>query len=229
MKMFSSKKYKGVYHTVLKDGDLTYYIYYRDENGKQRKAKIGRKSEMITEHYCNRIRLNTITAIRNGELPPNVQIRKKHKIITLNSIADYYFEHTNNKSTNKWLNKYNNRIRTIIGDKDVESIGIKEMEKLQKSMVDDNLAPSTINCYMDIVSAVCNYGIQNDIYKGKNPTKLIKKLKVDNQRERFLSKNEVEALLECVESNPTVHLFTKLALSVGGRFQIYSQYQKKRH
>ncbi len=227
MTMIRSKKYSGVYHTILKNGDLSYYIYYRDANGKQRKAKIGRKSEGITEHYCNRERLNTITAIRNGELPPNISIRKKHKVITLNSLADYYFEHTNNKSTNKWLNKYNSRIRSVIGDKDIESIGLKEMEKLQQSMIDENLAPSTINCYMDIVSAVCNYGLQNDIYKGKNPTKLIKKLKVDNQRERFLSKDEVEALLECVKSNPTIHLFTKLALSVGGRFQTILNIRKR--
>ena len=227
MKMISSKKHKGVYHNVLRDGDYTYYIYYRDANGKQRKDKVGKKSEGFTEEYCNRIRLNTITAIKNGELPPNVQIRKKHKIISLNSVADFYFDHTENKSTQRWKNKYDLRIRNHIGDTDIELIGIKDMEKLQQSLVNAELAPSTINCYMDIVSAICNYGLKNDIYKGKNPTKLIKKLRVDNVREKFLTLNEVADLLECVKDNSILYLFTKLSLSTGGRFQTILNIKKR--
>jgi integrase len=227
MKMMSSKKFKGVYHTVLKDGDLSYYIYYRDANGKQRKHKIGKKSEGINESYCHQMRIQTINSLKNGELPPYAQIRKKYKIITLNSVADYYFDHQNNKSTHKWQSKYDFHIRKLIGDKDIELIGIKEMELLQKKLIDKNLAPSTINCYFDIVSAVCNYGLQKDIYKGKNPTKLIKKLKVDNVRERFLSISEVADLLNNVQLNPTLYLFTKLALSVGGRLQTILNIKKR--
>ena len=67
MKFISSKKFKGVYHTELKDGDLSYYIYYRDNDGKQRKHKIGKKSEGINESYCHRIRTNTINNLKNGK------------------------------------------------------------------------------------------------------------------------------------------------------------------
>ncbi|WP_319577451.1 site-specific integrase [uncultured Desulfobacter sp.] len=227
MEMIKSKKFPGVYHTVLKNGDLSYYIYYRDPYGKQHKVKIGKKSEYIDEAYCNRIRLNTIVALKNGELPPNIQIRKKHKIISLNSVADFYFTNVKNKSTHKWQNKYNLRIRDSIGEKDIELIGSKEMLSLQQSMIDDNLAPSTINCYMDIVSAVCNYALKTDMYKGMNPTKLIKKLKVDNNRQKFLSQNEINDLLECVKSEPTLYLFTKLSLSTGGRFQSILSIKKR--
>jgi len=227
MKMMSSKKFKGVYHTVLKDGDFSYYIYYRDANGKQRKHKIGKKSEGINESYCHQMRIQTINSLKNGELPPYAQIRKKYKTITLNSVADYYFDHQQNKSTKKWINKYALHIRNLIGDNDIELIGIKEMELLQKTLIDKNLAPSTINCYFDIVSAVCNYGLQKDIYNGKNPTKLIKKLKVDNKRERFLSLSEVANLLECVTSDFILLLFTKLSLSTGGRFQTILNIKKR--
>ena len=49
MKLIASKKYKAVYYTELKGGDLTYYIYYRDANRKQQRQKVGKKSEGITE------------------------------------------------------------------------------------------------------------------------------------------------------------------------------------
>lgn len=101
-----TKKFKGVCHNVLKDGDLSYYIYYRDANGKQRKDKIGKKSEGFDEPYCNRIRLNTIAAIKNGELPPNIQIRKKHKVITLNSVADFYFDTRLIYWTYRWPSRF---------------------------------------------------------------------------------------------------------------------------
>ena len=96
MKMVSSKKYNGVYHTVLGDGDVTYYIYYRDEKGRQRKDKVGRRSEGMTEDECNRIRLNTIASVKNGEPSTYTPLQKKNGVATLNDLADFYFE---NQST----------------------------------------------------------------------------------------------------------------------------------
>jgi integrase len=227
MNLIKSKKFVGVYHNKLKDGDISYYIQYRDPNGKPHKTKIGKKSEYINESYCHQIRTQTINSLKNGELPPYVQIRKKHKAITLNGLADYYFDHIKNRSSHKWLNKYNKWIRNTIGDKDIDLIGFKEMDLLQRMLIDADLAPSTINDYFCIVSTICNYGLKYDIYKGKNPTKLIKKLKVDNKRERFLSKSEIADLLENVKSDPTLLLFTKLSLSTGGRIGTVLNIKKK--
>jgi integrase len=226
MKLLSSKRYNGVYHTALNDGDVTYYIYYRDENGKQRKTKVGRKSEGYTEDRCYQIRMETIAALKNGDLPPNVAIRKKHKVITLNSVAEFYFGQQTTAS-GKWPKRYESRIKEKIGDIDIEQIGVKELEGLRQSLTEAELAPSTINCYIDIVAAIYNYALRNGIYKGRNPTKLIKKLRVDNVREKFLDNKEVAALLAYVEPHPTLYLFTKLALSTGGRFQTILDIKKR--
>jgi len=217
MKLIKSKKFVGVYHYEKQNKDVTYYITYRDTNGKQYKQKIGEKSKGITENYCNQLRNQTINKLKLGELPPSVILRMKHKIITLNSVSEYYFKHHTSKSKRKWIGKYDLHIRDVIGSKDIELLKKEDMELLEKSLIDKKLSNSTINNYFDIVSAVCNYGLDNDIYKGKNPTKFRKKLKVDNIRERFLSKSEVYDLLESVKSNFILHLFVKLSLSTGGR------------
>ncbi|MCX6076469.1 MAG: site-specific integrase [Campylobacterales bacterium] len=227
MNLVKSKKFIGVYSYERKDKDISYYITYRDTNGKQFKQKIGEKSKGINENYCNQLRNQTINQLKLGELPPNVILRMKHKVVTLNSISDYYFKHHISKSKHKWENKYNLHIRDLIGKKDVELLDITDMELLQQSMIDKNLSNSTINNYFDIVSSICNFGLSKDIYKGKNPTKLIKKQKVDNIRERFLSKSEVSDLIECVKSNFTLHLFTKLSLSTGGRFSTILNIKKR--
>ncbi len=227
MKMVSSKKYNGVYHTVLGDGDVTYYIYYRDENGKQRKDKVGRKSEGMTEDECNRIRLNVIAATKVGEPSPYTPLRKKNNVITLNSLADFYFENQTTANSKNWKSRYERRIRGDIGEKDADRIGGKELDEFRQKLIEEKLSNSTINCYIDIIAAVFNYAIRLDAYKGKNPTKTLKKLRVDNIREKFLNNKEIAELLNRVEADPLLYLFTKLALSTGGRLQTILDIRKR--
>jgi len=217
MKLIKSKKYIGVYHYQKKNKDISYYITYRDTNGKQYKQKIGDKSKGITESYCFQIRNQTLNSLRLGELPPNVILRMKHKTVTLNDVSEFYFNHHISKSKKKWIGKYNLHIKNVIGDKDIELLDGDDMSKLEQTLIDKNLSNSTINNYFDIVSAICNYGLENDLYKGKNPTKFRKKLKVDNRRERFLTLSEIEDLLESVKSDYILYMFVKLSLSTGGR------------
>ena len=219
MKMVSSKKYSGVYHTVLGDGDITYYIYYRDEKGQQRKDRVGRKSEGITEDECNRLRLNAIATAKGGGPPSYVPLRKKNNTVTLNSLADFYFENQSTANSNNWKSRYERRIRNGIGEDDVERIDGKKLEGFRQKLIEEKLSPSTTNCYIDIIAAIFNYAIRLDVHKGRNPTKTIRKLRVDNIREKFLNNNEITVLLKRVEPNPLLYLFTKLALSTGGRLQ----------
>ena len=218
MKIHKSKRFRGVYHIELQNGDLSYYITYKAD-GKLIKQKIGLKGEGVNENVCNRIRTETIANLRIGAPTPTPIIKRKRSNVTLNDLADYYFERQSNKSTHKWLGKYNLRIRNQIGKNDVALIDTKTLESFRQSLIKANLAPSTTNCYIDIISAIFNYGIQNEFYNGSNPTKRLRKLKVDNKRERFLSKTEIIGLLKYIQHDPTLFLFTKLALSTGARFQ----------
>ena len=218
MKIHKSKRFRGIYHIELKNSDLSYYITYKVD-GKLIKQKIGLKSKGINENVCNRIRTETIANLRIGAPIPTPIIKRKHSNVTLNDLADFYFDSQNGKSTHKWLGKFNLRIRNSIGEKDVAHIDTKTLESFRQSLIKANLAPSTTNCYIDIISAIFNYGIRNETYNGNNPTRLLRKLKVDNRRERFLSKTEIIALLNYIGDDPTLFLFTKLALSTGARFQ----------
>jgi integrase len=218
MKIHKSKRFRGVYHIELQNGDLSYYITYKAD-GKLIKQKIGLKGEGVNENVCNRIRNETIANLRTGAPTPTPIIKRKRSNVTLNDLADYYFERQSNKSTHKWLGKFNLRIRNQIGKNDVALIDSKILESFRQSLIKANLAPSTTNCYIDIISAIFNYGIQNEFYNGSNPTKRLRKLKVDNKRERFLSKTEIIVLLTYIRHDPTLFLFTKLALSTGARFQ----------
>jgi len=218
MAYIKSKKFEGVYQNKLKSGDVSYFITYKDNENKTVTKKIGKKSEGITEAYCSQIRGETISKLRLGDLPPKIATQRKQNIVTLNSLADYYFETKESKTKNKFKGKYNLRIKSVLGNKDVRYFTENDIKKFQNVLLKDGLSPHTVNCYIDIISAIITHSIQQKNYIGKNPIyNLVPKLKVDNKRERILTKSEIKDLLEAVEENWILNLFVRLLLSVGSR------------
>lgn len=216
MSYIKSKKFEGVYQNPLKSGDISYYITYKDNENKTVTKKIGKKSEGVTESYCSQIRGETISKMRLGELPPKIALQRRQNVITLDEIASYYFDTKDIKSLKKFKGKYNLRIKDILGKKDVRYLNEKDMKDFQQKLLTD-VSPHTVNCYMDIVSTIINHSIDTKFYSGKNPTKLVSKLTVDNKRERILTKSEVEDLLEAVEENWILNLFVRISLSTAAR------------
>ena len=214
-----SKKFEGVYHNKLKNGDVSYYITYKDTDNKTVTKKIGRKSEGVTENYCSQIRYETISKLKNDELPPKVAIQKRQTVVTLDSLWDFYFETKDTKSLHKYEGKYKKRIQPILGKKDVRYLNEKDFKRFQQTLLADNLSNHTVNCYIDIVSVIISHSIQRRNYVGKNPTSVVQKLRVDNKRERILNRSEIDELLEAVEDNWILNLFVRLSLSLGGRKQ----------
>jgi integrase len=217
MAKVKSKKFEGVYHYNLKNGDTSYYITYKDNENTTVTKKIGRKSEGVNESYCSQVRYETISKLNNSELPPKIAIQKKQNIVTLDSLAEFYFDTKDNKSLHKYKGKYTKRIQPILGKKDVRYMSEKDFKIFQQALLDDGLSNHTTNCYVDIVSAIISHSIQKRNFIGKNPTTVVKKLKVDNKRERILNRSEIDDLLEAVEESWILNLFVRLSLSLGAR------------
>lgn len=72
-----------------------------------------------------------------------------------------------------------------------------------------------------------NHAIRKNLYSGVNVVSMLKKLAVDNERERYLSTLEIDLLLETVKDNELLHLFCLLALSTGARLDSVLLIQKK--
>jgi hypothetical protein len=74
----NSKKYGTAVQIYKKaNGDISYYITYKDEDNKLKRIKIGDKSKGITEPFCNQKRNEIITKIR---LEKKYQLSIKRKV-----------------------------------------------------------------------------------------------------------------------------------------------------
>lgn len=160
--------------------------------------------------------LNTINL---GEDPKNVKLkRKKVDIITFDSVAQrHYASTTENKSNEELKKKYENHIKPFLGDKNIAEIETEDIENI-KNIKSAKLAPKNVNGIINEASVIFNYAISKKIVKS-NPANAnaLRRLSVDNIREKFLDADEITELLEAVRENEQMFLFCLLALNTGCR------------
>ena len=236
--------------------DKVYVIRYRDGK-KQHFVTIGKYSEGIRESYCKTKLDGYVTIARNGELPPQVEKRIKKEVITLDDLAMVYFldKEAGNETNIKQLQKYNLYLghiepiginseyggdnkgkgkikvssegRNGLGNKDIHSIIKEDISRLQNALKAKGKAPKTINGVMQLLSAVINHSIEEKDLTLINPCVGVKRLKTDDERQRYLSLEEVKQLIDEVKDNTAVYHFVKLALTTGARLEGVLHIQKK--
>ncbi len=215
-------KHAGVfYKEIISDSnkviDKVFIIRYVDENGKERQKKIGTYKEGIREDYCKKLRDEIITKIRLGEDLPHVA--RKKELLYFDDMAEKYFEYkaTRVKDVNKEKARYENHIKKHLGGKVANNITIEDVEKLQQQY-QKTFAPSTVNHLIFLISTIFKYSIKKQFFKGLNPASSVDGVKVDNKRERYLTIEEVNKLLDMSKQNSfEVWLFVKLSLTTGAR------------
>lgn len=217
MARIKSKKYTGVYLNKLADSDVTYSINYKDAENKKVWFTVGKKSNGITETYAYNKRNEFINKIKLGEEPPAILKKKKKNIITLDSVAVEHYTSKENHNRNNKLSKrkYEMHISPFLGKKDIQSITTDETQKLQAMKLKE-FAPKTVNTILGELSTIFNYAIDKDLVV-VNPLKKLKPLKIDNARERYLTRDEISILLEHTVRDEQLHIFTLLALTTGAR------------
>lgn len=220
--------YKSIINENGKEIDKTYIIRYR-ENDTDKLKTIGKYSQGIRINYCKQIRNEILMKLRLGEEPPTVAKRKKKKITILDEFAEIYFKEKELevKDIEKIKKSYINHIKLFIGHKDVDEItsdDIKEIQKIKRKV----LAERTINALIQIIGAIYNVAIQKEIFKGNNPVnKNVKRVNVDNKRERYLTLEEINILLNEVKHEEYLYIFVQLALQTGGRLGTILSITKK--
>lgn len=235
-KYISSKKFEGVQYYLKANGTKSYSIRYKDEYGKLKRVKIGSSDEGIDEAYCKNKRIEILNAQNLGEQPPKIVKNHRKKIITLNDIADKYFNSKENtNSTYERLSKYNKHIKGLLGLYAIDKIKKGDLVNLQAQIVKEKgLSKKTANMIIELFSTIFNYGNSEEEYQLVNPATNVKRYKIVNTRERFLKKDEIqelyhEAILydEKACHGKVLELFTKLAVTTGARTEGILHIKKK--
>ncbi len=222
---FKSKKFTGVYYETLQDNDKSYYITYTNHN-KKFWTKIGLHSQGVREAYCNQIRNSTLLKLRLGE---NSKIILKNKIkYTINKIFSDFLAHKSySKKTYTTFNgRYTHHIKPIFENKIIDEITELEIITLYNQKLQTH-SLKTASLIISLLNSIIKFAIEQKVFNGENPCRNIKIKKADNQRLRYLSKEEILRLLDELTYDKELELFTIIALTTGARLHSIMQLQNK--
>lgn len=206
-----SKRYQGVYWRELGNGDKSYFLRLRID-GKVKRVPIGKKSEGITEAFCNQEKARLLNAARFGEAEALKLQKVKNADPTFGELFEWYMEKRPLKeSTAEHLLIL--RKVPFWNSKKVKRQDVQDyLDELAKTM-----RPATVTLRYRQIRAVFRYAIQREKYKYADPTVGIDLPKGTGARKRYLSAEEIEQLLEAVKDNARLYLFVKMSLCTGAR------------
>jgi len=215
-------KFTGVYYRDNLQKDRVYYIQYK-QSGKLKRQKVGTKSEGITPLYCKKLRDETLVKLRLGE---NAPIKSNSKVKTLSEISNEFFERDDIRTKSRMQSLYKTHLQhlgneplTHFNDNTILTLIKKKSSEISKQ-TKRKLSNQTINNILTLLSSMLHFAKRKG-YIENIPT--IKKLPVDNKRERYLTKEEITALFHEIQISPLVRkrkrllLFVKLSLITGAR------------
>ncbi|CAA6813530.1 MAG: site-specific recombinase, phage integrase family [uncultured Campylobacterales bacterium] len=220
--------YKEIINENNKVVDKVFIIRYRDNN-KDKLVTVGKYSTGIRVAFCKQKRDEILNKIRLGEDIP-IKHKNKEKNIVFDEVAKKYLEnlilHSTENTIKDITSKYQKHIYPTLGNIEIEAITTRDLEDLQKEK-SKTLSPQTVNQTIEMFSTIFNYGLKKEICKTLNPAINVKRFKINNTRERYLTTDEIKELYELLQDNKLLTLFVKIALCTGGRLETILHIQKK--
>ncbi|MDD4950745.1 site-specific integrase [Sulfuricurvum sp.] len=253
MKRIKSKGNEGVYFHELANDDRSYFITYKDLDGKKKWIKIGLYSAGIREAYCKQKRDEILHNQRLGEEPPAIAVRKKPTTLKFSEVWEKYIE---NKAMvdalrNDFKGRYTRYIGPILGTVPANTMNKEhlkkfriEVQKLSKRKDENNkpipLSPKSVDMMIIAIGSAYNYWnsqVEKEKDKFQNPVPALraddkhhltnKEIQSrDIKRERFLSREEINLLKDAVKNDPILKMFVLASLSTGGRLSTILLIQK---
>lgn len=226
-------------HQTRKHG-VKYDRYYRTEyqhKGKRVAINFGWVSDGWTELKClerlNFYKNNAKKGLKPTSLKEEREIEKKKREqeerqkaildqenMTFTSFWNKHYKPYSESKANWPAEKsfWKNWIKSSIGKKRMKDITIFDLEKLKNKMNKADKKPKTIQHVLATIRQVFNRAVLTDMFTGINPVSKIKFQKLNNQRVRFLTRKESDALLDGLKpKSKQVHDIALLSFHTGMR------------
>ena len=244
---YTATKYTGVQYRTTQAGDKVFYIRYKNSAGKLIREKVGSDKEGITAVYASKHRAKRIAELRLGDDAPMAQKEQLKKVanLTVADAAKAYLDSIKDKSDYKnTVGRYDNHLHNEFGSKLLTEVTEDDVSKfVSKKQKETSFktgrpySPKTINDMIDLLNTIYRFVIEKEelklespaTHKSKFKTKGISRLNVDNARQRYLSKEEIQLLYDAVDNRVVrdnsrsasltedYKIFVRLALCTGAR------------
>lgn len=122
---------------VRPSGVASYFIYYRNADGTQRKLTLGRVGALTPDEARGHAKLRLSEQFMGGD--PSAERRKLRTSMTVAELCDRYLEESRHRvkpSTHKMdVSRINRHVKPLIGHKRVATLGVEDVLRMQADII----------------------------------------------------------------------------------------------
>ncbi len=218
---YVSDERSGLYIEVrsTSQGHGTYYLRYKDINGKTCHQKIGRSTEMSLAEAKQESSKLKLSINVGGD--PRAEEKARLAVITLDDFFNnHYLPYATprKRSIKRDEQLYRIRIKPKFGHLRLNQITRQELQTFHTSLLMEGLAKATANLHVKLLKHMGNLAVEWEMLE-KNPATRLPLFQEDNFVENYLSQEDLGKLLSVLHSYPIrpVCFIVLFLLSTGAR------------
>ena len=187
----------GLSIRITTKGTKTFSFKYRDQNGRERRIKIGRFPD-LTLAEARKIAQTHRSAVANGSNPAEKKTRDK--VGTLSGLVSEFLERhaSRNKSKAETERILSREVLPTLGSRDFAQIKKADVIKLIEAIADRG-APTLARNTLAAVRKLFNWAVSRDLIDASPCSGVAAPAKA-RQRDRYLTNAELEAVWRSTES-----------------------------
>lgn len=180
----------------------TYYLRYKDRNGKTCHQKIG--STTVLSLADARKEAKRLKAEITLGADPRAEAKARRAVLTY---ADFFEQHylphvkMRKRSWDRDEELYRLRIKGVFGSKRLNQISRHQVQSFHSSLVAQGLKPATANHHLKVIRYSLNLARQWGMLEAENPASGISMLPEENKIERYLDEAELQRLLHVLRTD----------------------------
>jgi len=201
--------------------DICFDIAYRDNREEKPKLiweKVGWLSEGYSEKLADNVRSERLRAIRHGQDLP----QEKKRTPLFKTVWEKYIEWAESnkaRGARDDISLFKNCIEKALAEKRMSEINPFGLERLKTALLKKGYSPATVKHCLVLIRQIYNKALKWGMYQGTNPVKGVEMPSIQNQKTRFLTREEAEKLLTALSemTRPDLHDMALLSLHTGMR------------
>lgn len=218
---FCDTELPGLYLLASATGNtLTYFLRYKDNNGKTCHHKIGRASDISLADARKQAR--TLKAEIALGSDPSAEKKARKAVPTFSEFFEEHYLPYVKPRKRSWKRDdelYRLRIKKVFGHLRLNQISRQQVQSFHTDLRAEGLAPATCDHHIKLMKHALNLAIDWEMLTEKNPVARVPLFAVDNKVEHYLEDVELERLLDVLhtDENRPVCLIALFLISTGCR------------
>ncbi len=186
----------------IRETCITFYMKWKDEAGRTRMLKIGRLGTDVTLEQARK-RAVELRGQRAMGIDPYAERERRRTEPTVAEFVDHHFmphQKTRKRSWREDEKLLFKRVTPVWGRRRLSTITTADVQRLHDGIVASGRTPATANRHLACVKRMFSLAVTWGELD-RNPAQPVKLIRENNQRHRYLSKDEIAGLLAALTAD----------------------------